>query len=468
MLFNTTEFGIFFAFVWVIYWILKPWRTAGLGFLLVASLYFYACWDVKYLALLGFVTVFAWGSARLIESERFARWRRPLLIGVVVVNLGVLSFWKYLDFVLNNLHPVFAWLHRTPPKPLELMLPVGISFFTFQGLSYVVDVSQGKTRAEPSLFRFALYKAYFPQLVAGPIVRARDMLPQFEAPARLDAERFGRGLWLVLGGLLKKVVIADFLATHLVDRVFDVPVQYGSLETLAAIYGYALQIYGDFSGYTDIAIGASLMLGYDLLANFDLPYRAVSLQDFWRRWHISLSSWLRDYLYIPLGGSKGGRWQTHRNTMVTMLLGGLWHGASWNFVVWGGLHGVGQVVERLWRDRGRNRWRRWPDWLSGLVTFHFVCLCWVFFRADTFEGARQVLSQVTAAVPGHANLTGPVLGVLALGFGAHFLPRRWSGAAQTRFVQAPPFVQALGVVLALYLLRALSAAGNAPFIYYQF
>ena len=399
MLFNTPAFGVFLVLVCALYWAFAQFTRVRLGLLLVASLYFYACWDARFLLLIGGVIAIDY-TAALLVARIASRQARLYVVAVAVgLNLGLLGFWKYAGFFSEVLAPLLSVVGLPRVGWLDIVLPVGISFFTFQGLSYVIDVYRREIPAERSLFRFALYIAFFPQLVAGPIVRAKDLLHQLDVRPRVDATRFGRGLWMILVGLAKKVVLADYLAANLVDRVFDLPTHFSSLEVLAAVYGYALQIYGDFSGYTDIAIGTALLLGFELPANFNFPYRADGLRDFWRRWHISLSTWLRDYLYIPLGGSRRGGLFTYRNLFITMLLGGLWHGASHNFILWGALHGAALSLERVvarYRDglplfaasaapvvvpRGelwavappqlvRRRRQRWPRWLRVIVTFH--------------------------------------------------------------------------------------------------
>ena len=300
-------------------------------------------------------------------------------------------------------------------------------------------------------------------------MRARDLLHQLGRPVRVSSEQFGRGLAMILAGLTKKIVFADYLGANLVDRVFDLPSHYSSLEVLAAIYGYSLQIYGDFAGYSDIAIGAALLLGFELPANFDSPYRADSLRDFWRRWHISLSTWLRDYLYVSMGGSRAGRMKTYRNLLVTMVLGGLWHGASYQFVLWGALHGLALVVQHLFRDqRAHDSGSRWPRWLRVLLTFHLVTALWVFFRADTLAGALAVFQQLLSFAPGMSNLMHPVSGVIALGYLLHFAPKDWSQRLSAAFMRAPALAQATLTIAVLYGARALSASGAAPFIYFQF
>ncbi|SVC07926.1 uncharacterized protein METZ01_LOCUS260780, partial [marine metagenome] len=306
-------------------------------------------------------------------------------------NLGMLGFFKYADFFVDSFVDVLSDLGITvSATPLNIILPVGISFYTFQTMSYSIDIYRRVLEPTDRLLDFALFVGFFPQLVAGPIVRARDFLSQLATDDRSPIDT-GRAIRLILGGLFKKMVLADVLAAQLVDGVFADPGGATGLETLLAVYGYALQIYGDFSGYSDIAIGIALLLGFRFSANFDQPYRALSLRDFWRRWHISLSSWLRDYLYIGLGGSRRGRARTMRNLLATMVLGGLWHGAGWTFVLWGALHGVGLVVERLvWPEPNATVGGRLGRAIRGLVTFHIVCVGWVFFRSVDLERAIEV------------------------------------------------------------------------------
>jgi D-alanyl-lipoteichoic acid acyltransferase DltB (MBOAT superfamily) len=309
--------------------------------------------------------------------------------------------------------------------------------------------------------------------VAGPIVRPRDLLPQLAGPARWSASEASEGLFLIATGLLKKVVIGDYLALNLVDRVFDAPTMYSSLETYTAIVGYALQIYCDFSGYTDIAIGSALLLGIRFPLNFDAPYKAHSIQDFWRRWHISLSTWLRDYLYIPLGGNRKGKVRTYVNLMLTMLLGGLWHGANWTFVVWGGIHGAALAVNKLVDDlRGKKRAEKPRSLLAHVagvfLTFHIVLVGWVFFRADSFEKAQLVFSRLTELTLSHPNLPGTVVAVLALGLVTHFLPEGLYRTVRESFVRLPAPVQGIALFVAAVAIRQMASSDAVPFVYFQF
>jgi alginate O-acetyltransferase complex protein AlgI len=345
------------------------------------------------------------------------------------------------------------------------VLPIGISFFTFQAISYVVDVYRRETPAA-SLGDVAILQAFFPHLVAGPIVRANELLPQLRAPRDPRAVLAGPALLLIAGGFVKKTVVADELARRAVDPVFNDPLGHSGPEVLLAIYGFAGQIYCDFSGYTDMAIGLALLLGYQLPQNFNRPYLALSLRDFWRRWHMTLSRWLRDYLYIPLGGSRRGRAKTYRNVMITMLLGGLWHGAAWTFVLWGGIHGGALSAERY----ARERFPRFalPAWAAWLVTFHVVCVAWVFFRAADLHTAFGVLGGLGLSGPSPL-VTLPLVLLVVTAVAIQAVPREWWRDAEEWFVARPLALQ--GIAVGAVIVAADAAVGQqgvAPFIYYQF
>ncbi|MBN2191615.1 MAG: MBOAT family protein [Polyangiaceae bacterium] len=323
-------------------------------FILIASYVFYAHWDWRFLPLIWASSTIDWLLGNGIASARSQGRRRLWIVGTVAVNLTVLGIFKYFNFGVETARAVLGALGYHPPEiVLQVALPVGISFFTFESMSYVIDIYRGQIKPQKSYVEYLSFVAFFPHLVAGPIVRPRDLLPQLAGPARFSAEEASEGLFLVAVGLLKKVAIGDYVALNLVDRVFDAPLQYSGLECYTAVLGYAVQIYCDFSGYTDIAIGIALLIGVRMPVNFDTPYKAPDIVDFWRRWHISLSTWLRDYLYISLGGNRRGVMPTYVNVMITMLLGGLWHGASWSFFIWGGLHGWAMAVTRAFSELTR-------------------------------------------------------------------------------------------------------------------
>jgi D-alanyl-lipoteichoic acid acyltransferase DltB (MBOAT superfamily) len=351
-------------------------------------------------------------------------------------------------------------------------VPIGISFYTFESLSYIIDIYRGRFQPASSPLEFLVFIAFFPHLVAGPIIRPYDFLPQLRPVPSLSLAESGRGLYLICVGLAKKAVIADLLAVNLVDRVFEMPSRYTSAELLAGVYGYALQIYCDFSAYSDIAIGSALLLGLRLPQNFDLPYRAASLPEFWRRWHISLSSWLRDYLFVSLGGASGGAWRAHRNLMLTMLLGGLWHGAAWTFVLWGALHGAGLVAARAWSElvprRGAGRRSPALELALVLLTFHYVCLGWVFFRAPSFGHAWEMLRGLAALAGGTANVSPMLWALLAAGFATHLCPRAIGAAAERAVVRLPAPAQAALLVAVVLAIRWAGTSELVPFIYFQF
>jgi D-alanyl-lipoteichoic acid acyltransferase DltB (MBOAT superfamily) len=409
MLFNSLAFLVFFVVVFGLY--LATLRRLRLqnAILLLASVLFYGWWDWRFLGLIFASIVIDFFAARALDrrvgGSRAAddsphvlgsRARRLLLGVSMASNLGILGFFKYYGFFTQGAADLLRALGLEPHLPvLGIVLPVGISFYTFQAMSYTIDVYRGRLRAEPSLADFALFVMFFPQLVAGPIVRAADLLPQIRRPRSITRAGLEEGAWLVFWGLFKKIFVADNLA-RLVDLGFRDTVPNGGVA-LVSVYAFAFQIYGDFSGYSDIARGLAKAMGFDFMLNFDLPYFAVNPSDFWRRWHISLSTWLRDYLYIPLGGSRGSSLATYRNLLLTMVLGGLWHGAQWTFVLWGAFHGVLLAVHRWWTEaRGHVESSPSPAaaWGKRLVVFHLVCVGWVLFRARSVDQAAQVIRAI--------------------------------------------------------------------------
>ena len=466
MLFPTMIFGLFFLFVFVTAWSLDRENGRRKAFLLLASWVFYGWWDWRFVALLIFSATFNWAVAEWIDRSSTQRRRKALVALAVVVDLGVLGVFKYYGFFIDQLGAALDMLGWKRDLPLlQIVLPVGISFFTFQAISYVVDVYKGTCEKARSLLDVMLLMSFFPHLVSGPIVRARDLLPQFAQVPKPSRAMLTEALLLIVWGLLKKTVIASELSTNLVDPVFFDPSAYGGADLLAAAYGYAVQIYCDFSAYSDIAIGVAALLGYRFPRNFDQPYRASSLQEFWRRWHISLSSWLRDYVYIPLGGGRGGALKACRNILITMLLGGLWHGASWTFVAWGALHGVVLSIERLFKGARKSLF---PSLIGVLVTFHVVCLGWILFRADSFQTALTYLQGLTDWSSPPMVATPFLVGMIGFGLLMHFLPPRALErlGSLVKFAPSP----ALGVAVGLMMLvvEAIRPEGVAPFIYFQF
>jgi D-alanyl-lipoteichoic acid acyltransferase DltB (MBOAT superfamily) len=419
----------------------------------------------------------------------------------VVANLAALAWFKYAGFFALSTQSLLHFIGLPWRLPLpEVVLPVGISFFTFQALSYVIDTARG-TVQPVGLLDFAVYLSFFPHLVAGPIVRASGFLPQIRR--RIDPRRvdIGKAFWLITMGLFKKVVVASYLAQHAADPLFRLPQRHGGIEAIFGVYAYAIQIYADFSGYTDIAIGLALLLGINFPRNFNSPYAAASLQEFWRRWHMTLSGWLRDYVYIPLGGNQRGRRRTYVNLLITMLLGGLWHGAAWTFVAWGALLGTGLAIER-WTSERRSQQLTTPMstdatehrpalaftlaegepatddadrpsgtarlWVGRLLTFHLVCLSWIFFRATSFHNAIEVLGRLFSfgghQTPLHFWVVAIVVAALAIQLGS----RGWSERIQVHFSGWTPWMQGLTLAGALIAIDMMGPAGVAPFIYFRF
>jgi len=476
VLFNTLAYAVFFGVVFVVAWLLSGSVRLRLWFLLLASYYFYANWDPRFLALIWGSSTVDWLLGNAIDAAPTQRRRKQWLAFTVVMNLGVLALFKYFDFGVAELSALLRSLGVNPPElALRLTLPVGISFFTFESMSYVIDVYRRQLRPHKSYVEYLTFVAFFPHLVAGPIIRPRDLLPQLSAAPRFSGEAASGALLLIAIGLLKKVAIADYLAVNLVDRVFDAPLQYSALECYVALVGYSVQIYCDFSGYTDIAIGSAALLGIHFPANFASPYKAHSIVDFWRRWHISLSTWLRDYLYIPLGGNRYGRWRTYFNLLITMLLGGLWHGANLTFVVWGALHGLMLAGTRAFQELFGKRGAPEPAsptaglrLLQVFLTFHAVTFAWLFFRAKSLEDAWLILGRLATLSTFHPNLDPRVLWVLAAGLVSHYVPERWFQRALAVFANLPVPAQAVVLLVCALSVREMATLEAVPFVYFQF
>ncbi|HSP71293.1 MAG TPA: MBOAT family protein [Gaiellaceae bacterium] len=466
MLFPTVTFAAFFLVVLPLSWALMPRQRLWQPFVLTASFVFYAWWDWKFVFLLGGSIVGNHVAAHGIAAASRERLRKAWLTAAVAFDLGLLGYFKYAGFLVSSADNALSRIGVAGASSVvNVTLPVGISFYTFMAISYVVDVYRGQL--EPAPFgRFAVYLSFFPHLVAGPIVRGSELLPQLERPRDPRRVDTTRAFFLIVSGLFLKVVIANHLATHLVDDVFAAPDRHSSLEVLVGVYGYAVQIFADFCGYTNIAIGIALLLGFEFPQNFANPYTAVSLQDFWRRWHMTLSRWLRDYLYIPLGGNRKGKLTTYRNLMLTMLLGGLWHGAAWTFVVWGGIHGLGLAVERAtgWRPHTRAQ-----QWFGRLLTFHLVCLGWIFFRADSFSRAGDVIVRLfTAWGQSSPLVTTSVVLAIAVGIVGQYIRPAAVTSLVASFQRLPLVAQSACVAVALTLINTLGPTGVAPFIYFRF
>ncbi|MFT5618753.1 MAG: alginate O-acetyltransferase complex protein AlgI [Arenicella sp.] len=490
LLFTNGIFWVYFGFLILFYTFNSQKINLRNYCLLAFSIYFYYLSSGYYFLLLIFSTIVDYfiGGAIFNSSDQK---KRKWLVGLsVFVNLSVLAYFKYAYFFTDLLNTTFLTdlrttnylalglnsLFGTDADILKIALPVGISFYTFQTISYSVDIYRGDVKPVKNILDFAFFVSFFPQLVAGPIVRASDFVPQIYKPFKLKEQEYSRAIYLILAGLFKKIVISDYISLNFVDRVFAEPSSYSGFENLIATYGYAIQIYCDFSGYTDIAIGVSLLLGFRLPLNFNSPYKANSITDFWRRWHISLSTWLRDYLYISMGGNRKGRVKTYIFLFITMFLGGLWHGANIRFIIWGALHGVALAIHKLWMELiGSKGKKAHPiyNFLMGVLTFHFVCFCWIFFRANDMEKVQQVLYQMAFAF--HPELilemlTGyaKIFAVILLGFLLHWLPYNWKTDLQNHFRHAPDFAKAMVIVLLALLLFQLKTSESQPFIYFQF
>ncbi len=466
MSFPTIECASFFVVVFVLSWALMPHPRAWRPFILAASYFFYGWVDWRWVLLLVASSVVNTFAAQVIARSPSQTRRKQALAGAIAFDLGLLCVFKYLGFFVSELDGALDSIGLGSPLPLvQIVLPIGISFFTFQAISYVVDVYRGETRAAP-LVDVAILQAFFPHLVAGPIVRANELLPQLRVPRDPRTVLAGPAFVMILGGIVKKTVIADELARRVVDPVYSDPGAHSAGELTLAFYAFAAQIYCDFSGYTDMAIGLALLLGYQLPQNFDRPYMALSLRDFWRRWHMTLSRWLRDYLYIPLGGNRGGRLRTYRNVMATMLLGGLWHGAAWTFLIWGGIHGGALSAERWGRERFGGF--RMPAWAAWLVTFHVVCVAWVFFRAPDLGTAFDVLGGLGLSGPSPL-VTLPLVFLVVVAVAIQAVPPGWWRDAEAWLVARPVALQGLAAGAIIVVAdAAVGQQGVAPFIYFQF
>ena len=518
-------FWVFFALVFIGFASLERKLALRNAYLMLVSWFFYYHTSQWYVVLLIFATSVDFGVAHALHRSD-KPWLRKLLLALSVLsNLGVLFFFKYAYFAADlwndltglawNPTPFWAgWSNASLGTDFVedvILLPVGISFYTFQCLSYTIDVYRRNLKPVARFTDFAFYVSFFPQLVAGPIVRASDFVPQLYQSYRVTRAQFGLGLFWIINGLLKKVILADFLAVHLVDRIFSQPTLYTGWENALGLLAYTMQVYADFSGYTDIAIGIALWMGFTLAKNFDSPYKASSVGEFWKRWHMSLSSWLKDYLYIPLGGNRSGSvasyllifaglfglallagvvlvflllyqfipvfrrgFNTNVNLMLTMLLGGLWHGASWNFMVWGGLNGLGLLAHKQWTRLRPYRVEGWMlRGLGVLITLLFITFTRIWFRAPDWSTAMSIVNQLSTGwnvVPSLAMLAAwwrPAL-ILAMGFAIHWIPERYKAWYRDRFANLNHFLLAVISLASILLAYQFMAAESQPFIYFQF
>lgn len=468
LLFTSSFFLFFFMAIVLIYPFIANRIQLRTWFLMLMSLYFYYKTSGMFFLLLILTAIINFVIGSQIHQSKSKSSRNCLLIGSIAWNLGSLGYYKYTNFILDIINRI-----TTGHLPMmDIFLPVGISFFTFQIMSYTMDIYFKKLEPIKSFKDFLFFVSFFPQLVAGPIVRATWFIPQINKKVYLDNDTIAKALILIMGGLIKKGIIADYISTNFVDRVFESPALFSGVENLIAVYGYGLQIYCDFSGYSDIAIGLAALVGFELPLNFNTPYKARSVTEFWHRWHMSLSTWLRDYLYIPLGGNKLGKTRQYINLMITMLLGGLWHGASWNFVFWGGMHGLGLALDKFWLTMKLSQTKVMRV-VSLFITFNFVSFLWIFFRAPDFTYAGQMLNQIIHNFNGLLILEWlkgyrMIAILIGLGYVSHWLPHKFDLGVGNIMRKMPVPVQSLFVAIVIWLMYQARTSDIQPFIYFQF
>ena len=485
LIFSSGLFLFLFLGFSLVYMLLQHTRTLRLLFVTAFSYYFYYKSSGFYFFLLAIVTLSDYAIAHAIARSKTAtqeiensksinRKLKWLVALSLVIDLGLLAYFKYTNFFAG----MWAQMVGANFQPWDIFLPVGISFFTFQSMSYVIDVYRGDLKPLPSLLDYAFYVSFFPQLVAGPIVRARDFAPQIRKPLAITQEMFARGVFFIMIGLFKKAVISDYISLNFVDRIFDNPSLYSGVENLLGAYGYAMQIYCDFSGYSDMAIGIALLLGFRFPMNFNAPYTSQSITDFWRRWHISLSSWIRDYIYISLGGNRKGKVRQYINLIITMLLGGLWHGASLNFVAWGGMHGLALALHKWMRQNIFHHDKHYQSHglrrvLAVVLTFHFVVFCWIFFRNHTFDASWTMISKIFTDF--HPELFLQVVegywvvfAMILFGYVTHFIPDSWNERCVAVIQKGGVLLGALLIAIVIYIVIQVKSSEIQPFIYFQF
>ena len=490
LIFSQYLFLFIFTVFFLVYTFIYKNITVRNLYLLFFSLFFYYKSGGFYFWILIFSTVVDFNLANWVYRAKTHSRKKFFFILSIGMNLALLGFFKYSYFFVDLINQAFhtqlkAYNFLTGLSNLiagtnydvtEIILPVGISFYTFQAMSYTFDIYRGNLNPVKNIWDFGFFISFFPHLVAGPIVKAADFIPQVYKPYNVTRYEMGAAIFMIVKGLIKKVLISDYISINFVDRVFDAPQLYSGFENLMAVYGYALQIYCDFSGYSEMAIGLALLMGFRLGINFNSPYTSLNITEFWRRWHISLSSWLRDYLYISLGGNRRGRARTYVNLFLTMLLGGLWHGASVKFILWGGLHGLALVIHKLWKKVSGSLVqipKPLAVFLSWFITFHFVSFCWIYFRAPDMETVYSIAGQIT----GHFTLGDlwvkvmaykAVMSLILLGFGIHLLPAAWKKQWELYFIQLPDLLKALVVAVVIFMLYQIASSDVQPFIYFQF
>lgn len=472
LLFNSGFFLFFFLIFLLGYQFLYKRKVSRVVYFTVFSLYFFykACGFYFLFILLSAVIDF--NLSNWIYRAQTPGKKKFILVFSIIINLGLLFYFKYTNFFIEIINDI----SHGQIQPLKLILPIGISFYTFENLSYTIDVYRGKFKPVTSFLDYCFFLSFFPKLVMGPIVRASDFIPQIRKDIFVTNSDIARGLYLILGGLFKKVVISDFIYVNFVQYIFDDPSRHSGIECLMGVYGYAMVIYCDFSGYSDMAIGMAKWMGFTINENFDSPYQSSSITEFWRRWHMSLSSWLKDYLYISLGGNRVGKFRQYLNLMLTMLIGGLWHGASFNFIVWGGMHGLALAIDKM-RMSISSKFKigssKLLKPLGVLITFHFVCLCWIFFKASSFNDAGIILTQIFTNFNGSAwrlmlDAYGVVFGVMLLGYVIHFIPKSYEHFSE-RVLSKITLVGRIAVILVfIWVVIQVKQADQVMPIYLQF
>jgi alginate O-acetyltransferase complex protein AlgI len=426
LLFNSGFFLFFFCVFLLGYQFLYKRKLTRVVYFTVFSLYFFYKACGFYFGFILLSAVIDFNLSNWMYSSKTIGRKKAILLFSIFINVGLLFYFKYTNFFIEIIND----LKIGEVKPLHLILPIGISFYTFENLSYTIDVYRGKFKPVQSFLDYCFFLSFFPKLVMGPIVRASDFIPQIRKDIYISKEDIAKGLYLIVGGLFKKVVISDYIYVNYVQYIFDDPSRHSGIECLLGVYGYAMVIYCDFSGYSDMAIGMARWMGFTINENFDSPYQSSSITEFWRRWHMSLSSWLKDYLYISLGGNRVGKFRQYLNLMITMLLGGLWHGASFNFIVWGGMHGLALAFDKMRMAIFKPSPSKILKLLGVVLTFHFVCFCWIFFKAASFDDAGIIIKQIFTNFNGAAwkpllEAYGLVFGIMLFGYIIHFVPKAY-------------------------------------------
>lgn len=488
MIFTRFYFWVFFAVVMGIYSLVYTKKPLRNTYLFLVSSFFYYKTGGYFIIILAFTTLFDYLIGIKISQTQQNIRKKILLTLSIIMNIGVLAYFKYSYFIIDSLNQLLGSNFKvvnhlalatnnivgTNIDITTIILPVGISFYTFQSISYTVSVYRNVVKPLYNLFDYACFVTFFPQLVAGPIVKAYDFVPQLYKNYSLSLKEFGFAIFLIINGLIKKMLISDYISINFVDRVFDSPLSYTGFENLMALYGYAVQIYCDFSGYTDIAIGVALLLGFRLPTNFNSPYKAANITDFWRRWHISLSTWLRDYLYIPLGGNRKGKIRTYINLMLVMLIGGLWHGAAVRFIIWGGLHGIGLAIHKVFTNLYKHKQKAFfSHFVSVFLTFHFVLFAWLFFRADSMQSVHSILNQIFFNFK--FSLAGEIINSYRIVFGLiltallfHWLPASFKDIYKNAFISSPLYFKVISIVIVVFIIYQAKSSEIQPFIYFQF